>query len=132
LIEWRENGTRLRESAGRTPAEALEAQKRKQLHLEAKQSGLEFLAIKEPEIMLLTAAVNGFLSDIKTFRKPLTYQKYEHILQIFSEYVAPKTDVRDIDSPDVKKFLAWRKSVTGLRPRHYALHRPGDPTQLLQ
>jgi len=41
LIEWRENGKRLRASAGETPAEALEAQKRKRLELGAKESGLE-------------------------------------------------------------------------------------------
>ncbi len=41
LIEWRENGKRFRASAGETPAEALEAQKRKRLELDAKQSGLE-------------------------------------------------------------------------------------------
>ena len=41
LIEWRENGKRLRASAGETPAQALEAQKRKRLELDAKESGLE-------------------------------------------------------------------------------------------
>jgi hypothetical protein len=35
LIEWRENGRRLRESGGETPSEALEAQKRKRFQLEA-------------------------------------------------------------------------------------------------
>jgi len=41
LIEWRANGRRLREAAGDTPADALEAQKRKRLELEAKETGLE-------------------------------------------------------------------------------------------
>jgi site-specific recombinase XerD len=58
----------------------------------------------------LAAAVQKFLDEIKTFRKPLTHQKYEYILQLFSEYSAPKTDARDITSEDLKKFLAWRKS----------------------
>src|SRR5437868_6274248 len=40
-IEWRENGRRLRAAAGRTPSDALEAQKRKRLELEAKQSGFQ-------------------------------------------------------------------------------------------
>jgi hypothetical protein len=41
LIEWRENGKRLRQSAGDTPSEAIEAQKRKRFQLEATDSGFE-------------------------------------------------------------------------------------------
>jgi len=111
LIEWRENGKRLRASAGETPAQALEAQKRKRLELEAKESGLELAGlIKEDESLPLQRAVENFLKDIKTFRKPLTHQKYEHILGLFAEYTAPKSDARDITPEDIKKFLAWRKS----------------------
>jgi len=39
IIEWRENGRRLREAAGDTPVDALEAEKRKRLELEAKETG---------------------------------------------------------------------------------------------
>src|SRR5262249_46093872 len=58
----------------------------------------------------LTGVINKFLQDIRTFRKPLTYQKYEHVLQFFAEHAAPKGDARDITAEDIKKFLAWRKS----------------------
>ena len=113
LIEWREDGRRLREAAGSTPSEALEAQKRKRLDLEAKSSGL---AVSDPEeekrgdALPLTTVIHAFLQDIKTFRKKLTHQKYDHVLELFAEYVAPKSDARDITGEDVKKFLAWRKS----------------------
>jgi integrase/recombinase XerD len=111
LIEWRENGRRRREAAGDTPSEALEAQKRKRLALEAGESGLEISDPNNKEGDLpLAKAVETFLNDIKTFRKPLTHQKYECILELFSEHVAPKSDARDITPEDVKKFLAWRKS----------------------
>ena len=71
LIEWRENGKRLRASAGETPAEALEAQKRKRLELGARESGLELSGLKEDEESLpLQNAVENFLKDIKAFRKP--------------------------------------------------------------
>ena len=71
LIEWRENGKRLRASAGETPPEALEAQKRKRLELDAKDSGLEISgAGTEAESLPLQKAVEAFLKDIKTFRKP--------------------------------------------------------------
>lgn len=113
LIEWRENGSRLREAAGTTPAEALEAQKRKRLELDAKQSGL---SIHNPEkeaetnTLLLTQTIHAFLQDIRTFRKPMTYRKYEYVLELFAEHVAPKSDARLVSPEDVKNFLAWRKS----------------------
>ena len=117
LIEWRENGKRLRASAGETPAEALEAQKRKRLELGAKESGLELSGAdtEDEESIPLQKAVEAFLKDIKTFRKPLTHQKYEYVLELFAEHVAPKSDARLISPEDIKKFLAWRKSK-GLDP----------------
>jgi integrase/recombinase XerD len=113
LIEWRDNGRRLRKAAGVTPAEALEAQKRQRLELEAHSSGLSVLVSEkeaEADALPLTAAIDKFLQDIRTFRKPLTYQKYTHILELFAEHAAPKSDARHITAEDVKKFLAWRKS----------------------
>jgi integrase/recombinase XerD len=111
LIEWREDGRRLREAAGATPAEALEVQKRKRLELEAKQSNLELLGLpNEEENVLLERALDNFLKDIKAFRKPLTYQKYEYILELFCERVAPKKCAREVTPDDIKGFLSWRKS----------------------
>ena len=111
LIEWRENGRRLRQSAGETPSDALEAQKRKRLELEAKETGLELTSLASEEGALpIRRVIDNFLTDIKTFRKPLTHQKYQYILELFSEYVAPKSDVHEITADDVKEFLAWRKS----------------------
>jgi len=69
LIEWREGGRRLRGAAGRTPAEALEAQRRKRLELEAKENNLELLGLpKEEDNILLDHALGSFLRDIKAFR----------------------------------------------------------------
>jgi hypothetical protein len=111
ILEWRENGRRRRAAAGVTPAEALEAQKRKRLELDAKDSGLELSgACNEDESLPLQKAVEAFLKDIKTFRKPLTHQKYEHVLQLFAEHASSKSDARAIAPEDIKKFLAWRKS----------------------
>jgi hypothetical protein len=59
---------------------------------------------------LFKKAVEAFLKDIKTFRKPLTHQKYEYILEWFAEYAAPKSDARLVSPEDIKKFLAWRNS----------------------
>lgn len=48
LIEWRESGRRLREAAGDTPSDALEAQKRKRLELEAAKTGVTIVDESEP------------------------------------------------------------------------------------
>jgi hypothetical protein len=77
LIEWRENGRRLRAAAGVTPSEALEAQKRKRLELDAHSSGLTVLDPEEEargDALPLAVAISKFLQDIRTFRKPLTSQ----------------------------------------------------------
>ena len=87
IIEWRENGRRLGGAAGVTPAEALEAQRRKRFELEAEKTGLTVLDETESKFPL-AVAVSKFLQDIRTFRKPLTSQKYECILELFSEHVA--------------------------------------------
>ena len=110
LIEWRENGRRLRQSAGETPSEALEAQKRKRLELDAKESGLELSGLVKDDSLPIVKVIDNFLRDIKTFRKPLTHQKYKHILELFAEYVAPKSDIREVTGDDVKGYLGWRKS----------------------
>jgi hypothetical protein len=94
LIERRENGKRVRASAGETPSEALEAQKRKRLELGAKESGLELSGLDKDESLPLQKAIEAFLKDIKTFRKPLTHQKYEYVLELFAEHAAPKSDAR--------------------------------------
>jgi integrase len=111
LIEWRERGRRLRGAAGRTPAEALEAQRRKRLELEAKENNLELLGLpKEEDNILLDHALRSFLRDIKAFRKPLTLQKYEYIVGLFCEHVVPKRFAREITPEDIKAFPSWRKS----------------------
>jgi integrase/recombinase XerD len=111
LIEWRERGRRLRGAAGRTPAEALEAQRRRRLELEAKENNLELLGLpKEEDNVLLDHALRSFLRDIKAFRKPLTLQKYEYIVGLFCEHVVPKRFAREITPEDIKAFPSWRKS----------------------
>lgn len=58
FIKWQDNGQRLRQAAGDTPSEALEAQKRKRLQLEANHSGFELMDLRNSEERLsLTKAV---------------------------------------------------------------------------
>ena len=92
-----------------TPTDALEAQKRKRLELEAAKTGLAIRDESDPEFPL-APEIDKFLADIRVFRKKLTCQKYQHVLELFAEHVAPKSDARDVTADDIKKFLAWRKS----------------------
>ena len=116
LIEWREDGRRQRQAAGTTSSEALEAQRRKRFELEAKARGLKIEDPVETDTAIsLKKAVEDFIKDIQTFRKPMTTQKYEYILDLFAKHIAPKSDVKTITAGDIKGFLAWRKSK-GLDP----------------
>lgn len=116
LIEWRESGRRMRQAAGTTPSEANEAQKRKRFELEAQARGLKIEEPVESETTIsLRVAIEDFIKDIRTFRKPMTTQKYDYILGLFAEHVASKSDVKAITAGDIKSFLAWRKSK-GLDP----------------
>lgn len=116
IIEWREDGRRQRQAAGVTPAEATEAQKQKLLELSARASGLKIEEPVESETTIpLKSAIEDFIKDIRTFRKPMTTQKYDYILDLFAEHIAPKSDVKTITAGDIKGFLAWRKSK-GLDP----------------
>jgi hypothetical protein len=64
--------------------------------LGAKESGLELFGLdKEDESLPIQKAVENFLKEIKTFRKPLTHQKYEYILELFAEYTV-KSDARHV------------------------------------
>ena len=114
LIEWRENGSRLREAAGTTPAEALEAQKRKRLELEARSSGL---SVHDPEreaegdALPLEATIHAFLQDVRTFRKPMTYQKYQYVLEL-----SPSTS-HPSPTPGLSLPRTLRSSLPGESPR---------------
>jgi integrase len=83
--------------------------KRKRLELEASKTGLAIRDESEPQFPLVSE-IERFLADIKVFRKKLTWQKYQYVLELFAEHVAPKSDARDVTAEDIKKFLAWRKS----------------------
>ncbi|MGB9471881.1 MAG: tyrosine-type recombinase/integrase, partial [Candidatus Acidiferrum sp.] len=79
--------------------------------MEARENNLELLGLpNEEDNILLDRALQNFLRDIKAFRKPLTVQKYEYIVELFCERVAPKKFAREITPEDIKAFLAWRKS----------------------
>ena len=78
--------------------------------LDARKSNLKLLGLPEKEGQLpLKEALADFLKDIKAFRKPLTFQKYEYILELFCEHVAPKSDARETVPEDI--YLSYARLV---------------------
>jgi len=134
LVEWREGVRRLR-AAGATPAEALEAQGRKRLELEARENNLELLGLpKEEDNILVDCALQNFLRDIKAFRKPLTPQKYEYVVGLFNFFSTLKIDnpVKEVprhrcplgsspgyDSSEVLKYECFSEASRGSE-NHYS------------
>jgi hypothetical protein len=86
---------RVRASAGVTPVEVLEAQKRKRLELEAKKSGLQISGLEKESGLPPATCIANFLTSIKTFRRITTHNRYEYILNLFADQVAPKPELSD-------------------------------------
>ena len=131
LIEWREDGRRQRQAAGTTSSEALEAQRRKRFELEAKARGLKIEEPVETDTAIsLKKAIEDFIKDIQTFRKPMTTQ-----IRIHSGLV------REAHCAEVgcENDHCWRyqgvsrlAQIERTRSGHNALYRPGDPAQFFQ
>ena len=86
---------------------------------------------KIDESLPASKSVEEFLKDIKTFRKPLTHQKYEYVLELFSNTLRP-SPTPGLSSPRGHQEFSGLEEVEGLRSRHYSVHRPCDPSPFLQ
>src|SRR5580704_3640683 len=84
VIEWREEGKRMRSPAGSTVSQALDAQRIKLAELAATEVGIlqryKPSQIPEAEPMRLSALIRRYLDQIDTLKKPITYRKYDAVL----------------------------------------------------
>src|SRR5664279_2601067 len=76
-VEWYIGGTRRREGAGVTAAQALEAQRRKRHELEGRNLGVPGFekageTVKKPALQV---AVKTYLEQIEALKKPNTHRK---------------------------------------------------------
>src|SRR5260370_16690571 len=93
-VEWYVGGTRRREGAGVTAAQALEAQRRKRHELEGRTLGVPGFekageTVKKPALQV---AVKTYLEQIEALKKPTTHPNYEAVLERllhFSHHPAP-------------------------------------------
>ena len=86
-VEWYEQGTRKREPAGATVAQALEVQRRRRHQIEGQALGLTPVAVLPPRdsSRSLRALIDKYLDQIETLKKPNTHRKYEAVLNRFAE-----------------------------------------------
>jgi integrase len=112
FIEWREDGKRIRLPAGRTVAQALEAQRIKQAELGAAEVGIlqryKPSQTPEPEPMHLSALIRRYLDQIDTLKKPNTYRKYNAVLTRFDGQF-PGRKLEEISVEELNDFVVKLK-----------------------
>jgi len=87
-VEWYEQGSRRREPAGTTVAQALEVQRRRRHLAEGQALGLTpaMHVLPAPDSRrLLRPLVDRHLDQVNTLKKPNTYRKYEAVLNRFCD-----------------------------------------------
>jgi integrase family protein with SAM-like domain len=113
FIEWWEGKKRLREVAGQTPSEAIEAQRRKRNELigEMVSSGRSIKAVAtETVAMLITKAIEYFEDHVKVHSpgKPQTLKRYRRALGHFARILGPKKYVEAIKRSDIDDYKKAR------------------------
>ena len=110
-VEWYIGGTRRRESAGVTTAQALEAQRRKRHELEGRKLGVPGFetAGEATKKQPLHVAITKYLEQIDTLKKPNTHRKYEAVLNRFGEFFRDITSIDAISGDDLTRFVVALK-----------------------
>ena len=115
-VEWYIGGTRRREGAGVTAAQALEAQRRKRHELEGRKLGVPGFetageTVKKPP---LHVAVTKYLEQIEALKKPNTHRKYEAVLERFLDFFRDRDSIDAISNDDLTRFVVTLKKDHGL------------------
>jgi integrase/recombinase XerD len=115
-VEWYAGGTRRREGAGVTAAQALEAQRRKRHELEGRKLGVPgFEAAGETSRKPpLHVAVNNYLEQVEALKKPNTHRKYEAVLGRFLDFFRDRDSIDAISGDDLTRFVVTLKKDHGL------------------
>lgn len=114
FLEWWEGKKRLRERAGVTPSEAVEAQRRKQHELigELLGQGRVSLTADDPSATRIADAVQMFADHVRTHSpgKPETLRRYEQVLGHFERASARKKYVEAITRADIDEYKTKRST----------------------
>jgi integrase len=110
ILDWYEDGKRMRKSVGKDAADAIIQRDRKAAELTAASNGLT-VTNGDPTKRLVSDAAEEYLADIKAHKSSKTLAAYTTALRYFSES-CKKTYVEDIDRRDLlafKTYLAHEK-----------------------
>lgn len=113
-VEWYEEGSRKREPAGSTVAQALEVQRKRRHDVEGRSLGFarafaSASAIEEAD-RPLRSLVDRYLDQIETLKKPNTHRKYEAVLHRFADRF-PGRSFECVSVEDLNDFVvALKKS----------------------
>jgi integrase/recombinase XerD len=115
ILDWYEDGKRMRQSVGKDAADALIQRDRKVAELEAARTGL-VVTNGDTNRRLLRDAVAEFLDETKLTKKPKTLAAYTTAMTYFTESCS-KLYVEDIERKDLLKFAAFLRDVKEQAPR---------------
>ncbi|MBM3813312.1 MAG: hypothetical protein FJW20_16935 [Acidimicrobiia bacterium] len=131
FLDWRESGRRRREFAGLTPAQALQAQKRKQAEIagalvldgNGNKSASNQPAASSPEQnpndvrTPIADAVNLFLAHVAAHSpdKPETVRRYRQVLEHFQRHLGHKKVVEAISRADIDEYKIQRRQEKSAR-----------------
>src|SRR5580658_7491627 len=110
-VEWYVGGTRRRQGAGVTAAQALEAQRRKRHELEGRKLGVpgfEKAGERSPKAAL-HIAIKKYLEQIDALKKANTYRKYEAVLNRFGDFFRDYATIEAISNDDLTRFVVALK-----------------------
>ena len=112
FLEWWEGRKRKREVAGQTPAEVVEAQRRKRNELlrELLAQGKARPTVEEGTATLIADAVRIFVDHIKAHSpsKPKTPQRYQQVMNHFERLLGHKKYVEAITRADIDDYKVKR------------------------
>jgi integrase len=103
---WREADRKRCEKAGDTPAEALEAKRRKEFELAGRavlERGRRIVKARENGFTV-DAAAKDFLEFIKNKRRPNTLKRYRAVLAHFRKFFRAHTAVSQVTPADIDAF----------------------------
>jgi integrase len=114
FLEWWEGRKRKRELAGQTPAEVMEAQRRKRNELvgELLTQGKARPIVEEDTATPIAEAVRIFIGHIKAHSpsKPKTPQRYQQVMNHFERLLGQKKYVEAITRADIDDYKIKRSA----------------------
>jgi integrase/recombinase XerD len=115
-LEWREKGKRVRLSVGKDAQEAAARRQRKQVELNAVESGVCVLPENGNGQRSVAAAVASFLEETELTKKPKTLAAYTTALNYFTESCR-KMYLHEIERHDLLKFAGFLRDQKKQSPR---------------